>query len=75
MRLTRINVFSDAFLKRNAWKRSLETAEDVTSNWEELVLMIAARMADQMIPVINGAERDFAMMMNTLQHPHFPEGC
>lgn len=36
--------------------------------------MIAARMVDQMIPVINGAERDFAMMMNTLSASAFSRG-
>ena len=74
IRLTRISVFSEASLQRKAWKRSRETAEDVTSSCEELVLMIAARIADQMMPVMKGAESDSAIRTKTRSAFAFSSG-
>ena len=71
---TRIKVFSEASFFRKAWKRSLDTAEEVTSSWEELVLMIAARMADQIMPVMKGADSDSAIRMNTRSALAFSRG-
>ena len=69
-----MSVFSEASLQRKAWNRSRETAEEVTNSWEELVLMMAARMADQMIPVMKGADRDSAMRMKTRSAFAFSKG-